>query len=82
MFIAPRVCKVTSAEGIVSGINAKLMKLIFDEIDGNFIIIKYDWFSVFSTSDDAFQRYEYAKLSFPTAVKIAFLSQIEATFFD
>ena len=58
------------------------MKLIFDEIDGNSIIIKYDWFSVFNTSDDSFQSYEYAKLSFPTAVKITSLSQIEATFFD
>ena len=77
-----RGLKVTSAEEIVSDINAQLMKLIFDEIDGNSIIIKYDWFSVFSTSDDAFQTYEYAKLSFPTAVKITSLSQIEVTFFD
>ena len=37
-----RGLKVTSAEEIVSDINAQLMKLIFDEIDGNSIIIKYD----------------------------------------
>ena len=77
-----RGLKVTSAEEIVSHINAQLTKLIFDEIDGNSIIIKYEWFSVFSTSDDAFQTYEYGKLSFPTAMKMTSLSQIEATFFD
>ena len=38
-----RGLKVTSAEEIVSHINAQLTKLIFDEIDGNSIIIKYEW---------------------------------------
>ena len=77
-----RGLKVTSAKDIVADLYEQLMKLIFDEINENSIVIKYRWFSVFSISNDAFQQYEYQSLGFPTAVKVTSLTLIQDTFFD
>ena len=58
-------------------------KFKFDLLVKRKVLVKAENYAFFAfTYDDAFQTYEYAKLSFPTAVEITSLSQIEATFFD
>ena len=69
--------KVTLAEEIVCDINAQLMQLIFDEIDR----LSSNTIGFSSLARPMMPSRDMDKLSFPTAVKITSLPQIEATFF-
>ena len=62
-----RGIKITSAETVIDNLQDQLKKLLESKLDSSSLVIRKEWFQIFTISDDYMKSYEYSKLMISSA---------------
>ena len=77
-----RGIKVIDAEKIINDLHSKLKGLLTSDLNDESVIIKDNWFQVFSVDSNDLMSYNYTKFTFGVPSKITEIKSIDGPFYD